>query len=34
VIHGASEDWLGSLDIGAIRAAVALSPDWMEEDAA
>ena len=34
VMGGASEDWLGSLDIGAIRAAVALSPDWMEEDAA
>jgi hypothetical protein len=30
VIHGGSEDWLGQLDIGAIRAAVALSPDWME----
>jgi len=30
VIHGGSEDWLGSLDIGAIRAAVELSPDWME----
>ncbi len=30
VIHGGSEDWLGDLDIGAIRAAVALSPDWME----
>jgi hypothetical protein len=30
VIHGGSEDWLGELDIGAIRAAVALSPDWME----
>jgi hypothetical protein len=30
VIHGGSEDWLGDLDIGAIRAAVALSPDWMD----
>ena len=30
VMHGGSEDWLGELDIGAIRAAVALSPDWME----
>jgi len=30
VIHGGSEDWLGDLDIGAIRDAVALSPDWME----
>jgi SNF2 family DNA or RNA helicase len=30
VIHAGSEDWLGDLDLGAIRAAVALSPDWME----
>ena len=30
VIHAGSEDWLGELDLGAIRAAVALSPDWME----
>ena len=28
-----SEDWLGNLDLGAIRAAVALSPDAMEEAA-
>ena len=33
VIHAGSEDWLGDLDLGAIRAAVALSPDWMEEAA-
>jgi SNF2 family DNA or RNA helicase len=30
VIAGGTEDWLGDLDLGAIRAAVALSPDWME----
>jgi SNF2 family DNA or RNA helicase len=30
VIHAGSEDWLVDLDLGAIRAAVALSPDWME----
>ncbi len=30
VIAGRSEDWLGDLDLGAIRAAVALSPDFME----
>ncbi|MFN2629927.1 MAG: DEAD/DEAH box helicase [Gaiellaceae bacterium] len=30
VIAGGAEDWLGDLDLGAIRAAVALSPDWME----
>jgi len=30
VIHAGAEDWLGALDLRAIRAAVALSPDWME----
>jgi SNF2 family DNA or RNA helicase len=30
VMAGRSEDWLGNLDLGAIRAAVALSPDAME----
>jgi hypothetical protein len=30
---GRSEDWLGDLDLGAIRAAVALAPDAMEEAA-
>jgi non-specific serine/threonine protein kinase len=34
VIASRSEDWLGELDLGAIRAAVALSPDWTEEAAA
>jgi hypothetical protein len=33
VMAGTSEDWLGNLDLGAIRAAVALSPDAMEEAA-
>jgi hypothetical protein len=30
VMAGASEDWLGDLDLGAIRAAVALAPDAVE----
>ena len=30
VIAGRSEDWLGELDLGAIRAAVALAPDAIE----
>jgi superfamily II DNA or RNA helicase len=37
VMAGRSEDWLGDLDLGAIRAAVALSPESLEdavEDAA
>ncbi|MBA3348097.1 MAG: DEAD/DEAH box helicase, partial [Actinobacteria bacterium] len=34
VIAGGSEDWLGELDLGAIRAAVALAPDAIEEEAA
>jgi hypothetical protein len=36
VMAGRSEDWLGDLDLGAIRAAVALSPESVEavEDAA
>ena len=34
VISGGGDDWLGELDLGAIRAAVALSPDWTEEAAA
>ena len=34
VIAGRSEDWLGDLDLGAIRAAVALSPDAAEDEAA
>jgi len=34
VISGRSEDWLGDLDMDAIRAAVALSPDAVEEEAA
>ncbi|MDQ3065622.1 MAG: DEAD/DEAH box helicase [Actinomycetota bacterium] len=33
VIAGRSEDWLGSLDLGAIKAAVALAPDLDEEAA-
>jgi SNF2 family DNA or RNA helicase len=34
VISGRSEDWLGDLDLDAIRAAVALAPDAFEEEAA
>ena len=34
VIAGRSEDWLGDLDLGAIRAAVELSVDPVEEAAA
>jgi superfamily II DNA or RNA helicase len=34
VISGGGDDWLGELDLGAIRAAVALSPEWTEEAAA
>jgi SNF2 family DNA or RNA helicase len=30
VMAGKSEDWLGDLDLGAIRAAVSLAPDAME----
>ena len=30
VMAGRSEDWLGDLDLGAIRAAVALAPDVVE----
>ncbi len=30
VMAGTSEDWLGELDLGAIRAAVALAPDAVE----
>lgn len=33
VMAGRSEDWLGDLDLGAIRQAVALSPDVVEEAA-
>ena len=33
VMAGSSEDWLGNLDLGAIRAAVALSPDALEQAA-
>ena len=33
VIAGGSEDWLGELDLGAIRAAVALAPDAVEDAA-
>ena len=33
VIAGRSEDWLGDLDLGAIRAAVELSVDPVEEAA-
>jgi SNF2 family DNA or RNA helicase len=33
VIAGHGEDWLGELDLDAIRAAVALSPDAVEEAA-
>jgi hypothetical protein len=31
VMAGTSDDWLGDLDLGAIRAAVALAPDAYEE---
>jgi hypothetical protein len=34
VISGHSDDWLGDLDLGAIRAAVALSPESLEHAAA
>ena len=34
VMAGTSEDWLGELDLGAIRAAVALAPDAYEQEAA
>ena len=34
VMAGTSDDWLGDLDLGAIRAAVALAPEAWEEDAA
>jgi hypothetical protein len=34
VIAGRSEDWLGDLDLGAIRAAVELSVDPFEQEAA
>jgi SNF2-related domain/SNF2 Helicase protein/Helicase conserved C-terminal domain len=34
VMAGRSEDWLGDLDLGAIRAAVALAPSVVEEEAA
>jgi superfamily II DNA or RNA helicase len=34
VIAGRAEDWLGDLDLGAIRAAVELSVDAAEEEAA
>jgi SNF2 family DNA or RNA helicase len=34
VIAGRSEDWLGELDMEALRAAVALAPDALEEEAA
>jgi hypothetical protein len=30
---GTSDDWLGDLDLGAIRAAVALAPDAYEQEA-
>ena len=33
VIAGRAEDWLGELDLNAIRAAVALSPEAVEEAA-
>ena len=33
VMAGRSEDWLGTLDLGAIRAAVALAPDSLEDAA-
>jgi SNF2 family DNA or RNA helicase len=34
VMAGRSEDWLGDLDLGAIRAAVALAPSVLDEEAA
>jgi SNF2 family DNA or RNA helicase len=34
VMAGTSDDWLGDLDLGAIRAAVALAPDAYEQEAA
>jgi SNF2 family DNA or RNA helicase len=34
VMAPGSEDWLRDLDLGAIRAAVALAPNWMDEEAA
>jgi len=34
VMAGTSDDWLGDLDLGAIRAAVALAPDAWEAEAA
>jgi SNF2 family DNA or RNA helicase len=34
VMAGTSDDWLGDLDLGAIRAAVALAPDTYDEEAA
>ena len=33
VMAGTSDDWLGDLDLGAIRAAVALAPDAYEQEA-
>ena len=33
VIAARSEDWLGDLDLGALRAAVALAPDSVGEAA-
>jgi len=30
VLAGRADDWLGDLDLGAIRAAVALAPDAAE----
>ena len=30
VMAGTSDDWLGDLDLGAIRAAVAVAPDAYE----
>jgi SNF2 family DNA or RNA helicase len=33
VLAGRADDWLGDLDLGAIRAAVALAPDSAEEAA-
>jgi SNF2 family DNA or RNA helicase len=34
VMAGTGEDWLGDLDLGAIRAAVSLAPDAFEQEAA
>jgi hypothetical protein len=34
VMAGTGEDWLGELDLGAIRAAVSLAPDAYEQEAA